>query len=160
MVHEGVCQEAKHMRNCELGNGLGLIVHRRDLRAFRDCVQVGCSSKAKGPILYCVRVNSLRILYFYSYYFITEIRTRHTRARALFFCALVVYYHGKGRFLFSICGVFFFEPLCGAPRPSNLYPVWPSPYVLCLLTPRTQVQIVVNVTVHAPMSLKRYPYVV
>ena len=32
------------------------------------------------------------------------------------------------------------------------------PYVLCFLIPRTQVQIVVNVTVHAPMSLKRYPY--
>ena len=33
-----------------------------------------------------------------------------------------------------------------------------SPYVLCLLTPRVQVQIVMNVAVHAPMSLKRYPY--
>ena len=33
-----------------------------------------------------------------------------------------------------------------------------SPYVLCLLTPRTQVQIVVDVTVHAPMRLEQYPY--
>ena len=31
-------------------------------------------------------------------------------------------------------------------------------YVICLLTPRTQVQIVMNVTVHAPMGLRRYPY--
>ena len=29
---------------------------------------------------------------------------------------------------------------------------------MCLLTPRTQAQIVVNVMVHAPMSLKKYPY--
>ena len=30
--------------------------------------------------------------------------------------------------------------------------------VLCPLTPRTQVQIVVDVTVHAPMRLEMYPY--
>ena len=29
---------------------------------------------------------------------------------------------------------------------------------MCFLTPRAQVQIVMKVTVHAPMSLKRYPY--
>ena len=33
-----------------------------------------------------------------------------------------------------------------------------SSYVLCLLTPRAQVQIVMNVTVHAPMRLEKYPY--
>ena len=29
---------------------------------------------------------------------------------------------------------------------------------MCFLTPRTQVQIVMNVTVHAPMKLEQYPY--